>query len=226
MPSKKPCLKANMLPSASDPLPFAYCSSNVLLSPHVHFPPTPTLVSTHTTHSSGIYDRAPITIAPNSCALPERGGRMYTPAADHGQSVTSPVKGSYFHPKAYEACQPEPPAAIAYLPPLIPDLSSSESDESDAAMATPPALGSAMVPPLSLRFSKQHHSHPSPIPRANSQEKLDNALSFLPHPPSPVREQEQRKRRSPSRPRLPRRGTKSAEDFGQSALDDGCLGGF
>lgn len=149
---------------------------------------------------------------------------MYTPAADHCRA--SPVKGSYFHPKAYEACQPEPLNAATSLPSLIPDLSSSESDESDAAVATPPEPGSGMVPPLSVRFSKQHLPHHSPIPRANSQEKLDNALSFLPHPPSPVREQEHRKRRSPSRPRLPRRCTKFAEDFGQSALDDGCLGGF
>jgi len=223
MPSKKPCLKAEVQPSTSDPLPFAYCSSKALLSPHVHFPPTPTLVSTHTTHSSGTYDRAPITIAPNSCALPERGGRTYTPAADHAPSAR--VKGSYFHPKAYEACQPEPDVTLS-LPCLIPDLSSSESDDSDGALATPPGPGAAMGPSLSMRFSKQHHPHSSPIPHANSQEKLDNALSFLPHPPSPVREQECRKRRSPSRPRLAHRSTKFPEVFSQPALDDGCLGGF
>ncbi|KZP29291.1 hypothetical protein FIBSPDRAFT_851673 [Athelia psychrophila] len=223
MPAARPCLKAiKVSATTAEPLPFAYCSFE-LLSPHVHFPPTPTLVSTHTTHSSGIYDRAPITIAPNSCALPERGGRTYTPAADSGrQGQSSPFKGSYFHPKAYEACQPEASDAVASLPPLIPDLSSSESDESDATVVTPPESDRALSPSVSIRFST--HSRHSPIPRADSQEKLDNALSFLPHPPSPARE----KRRSPSRPRLARRGTKFAvaDGFSQSTDDDGCLGGF
>lgn len=47
-------------------------------SPHVHFPPTPTLASTlGTTHSPSVYDRAPIVVIPNSCALPARGERVY-----------------------------------------------------------------------------------------------------------------------------------------------------
>jgi len=144
---------------------------------------------------------------------------MYTPAAE---SKVATVKGSYFHPKAYEACDTEPSDAVASLPHLIPDLSSSESDESDAPVLTPPQHGSVMA---SIRISKPHShlSRQSPIPRASSQEKLESALSFLPHPPSPVRE----KRRSPSRSRLGRRGgPKFADDFNQPAADDGCLGGF
>lgn len=236
MPAPRPCLKsiAQLYESSADPLPFASCGSKVLLSPHVHFPPTPILVSTHTTHSSGMYDRAPIAISPNSCALPERGGRTYSPTADSSRKLSSSqAKGSYFHPRAYEACETEPAdaayaayAASAALPPLVPDLSSSESDESDAPAVTPPET-SAMLPPISDHFSQHHHS---PIPYAHSREGLDSALSFLPHPPLLVRDKEHlRKRRSPSRPRLAvgssRRSSKSADDFGQAALD-GCLGGF
>jgi len=35
-----------------------------LLSPHVKFPPSPSLVSTFTAHSSRSYDRAPISVSP------------------------------------------------------------------------------------------------------------------------------------------------------------------
>ncbi|KAJ6601113.1 hypothetical protein DFH09DRAFT_831053, partial [Mycena vulgaris] len=101
-------------PSSSNPLPFAACSSRVLFyDPHVHFPSTPSLTLIADTHSPGTYDRAPIVVSPNSCALPKRGDRVY-PAP--------PLKGSYFHPRAFEACEAEP------VPPLLPDLSS-ETDE-------------------------------------------------------------------------------------------------
>ena len=46
---------------------------------HVHFPPTPGMVSATVTvpiHSPTSCDRAPIVVSPNSCALPERGGRV------------------------------------------------------------------------------------------------------------------------------------------------------
>ena len=46
----------------------------------VHFPTHPlSLVSTHDAYSSVAYDRSPIPITPNACALPERGcpGRTY-----------------------------------------------------------------------------------------------------------------------------------------------------
>jgi len=76
------CLKLNHRPESDtdddDPLPFP--QDAVLPPAHVHFPPTPTLTSTHATHSSSVYDRAPINISPNRCELPERGGRVYTPS--------------------------------------------------------------------------------------------------------------------------------------------------
>lgn len=60
----------------NNPLPFA-CLSHIppLDSPHVHFPPTPTLTRTEMTHSRLSYDRKPISVSPNLCALPGRGER-------------------------------------------------------------------------------------------------------------------------------------------------------
>ena len=101
MPAPRPILKG--LPSSfvssetasnHDPLPFSSCS-NIVDSPHVHFPPTPTLTSTAITHSSFIYDRAPIVVTPNICALPERGGRKLI-----GSNSSNPGGLGYFHPHA------------------------------------------------------------------------------------------------------------------------------
>jgi hypothetical protein len=216
----KPCLKSQ-LRSESDPLPFASCP-RLLLSPHVHFPPTPTLTSTHIADSPWTYDRAPIAISPNSCALPERGARMYTPASESWNRTRA--TGSYFHPgpNAYEACELElcgTRITMSPPPPLIPDFSS-ESDESDGSVVTPPELNT-MIPPISVHSA--HHTQQYPITYPHSQEKLDNAHTFLPHAPSPPRKKEKGRKRSLSRPR--HWDVKSTNDFAEPALD-GCLGGF
>lgn len=223
--SPRPCLKAH-LSSESSPehLPFALYPK-VLASPHVHFPPTPTLTSTHAAYSPLTYDRAPIAVAPNSCALPERGGRTYTSSSESWN--LRQVKGSYFHPQAYEACEPEPhttPAASSTPPQLIPDLSS-ESDESDGPIITIHDSNSLNTS-IPLHYG---HLRSSPIPRARSLESLDNALYFLPHAPSPMKGmQKRRKRRSLSRSRVGgdafRQDIKSSDTFSPSL--DGCLGGF
>ncbi|KAJ6541662.1 hypothetical protein B0H19DRAFT_1174097 [Mycena capillaripes] len=197
----KPDLAKPPLPESpfSNPLPFAACSSRVLLfSPHVHFPSTPRLTLTAVTHSPGTYDRAPIAVSPNSCAMPERGGRVYSP------SEAPLPKGSYFHPRAFEACEPEPP-------PLMPDLSS-ETDESTEECVSPKSA--SPEPRVAVRM--QGTPYPTPIPCTHSQEEFDHALSFLPHPPVPIAKRVLERRRSPRRPR--------------SAFEDtdceGCLGGF
>ncbi|KAF8903050.1 hypothetical protein CPB85DRAFT_1438499 [Mucidula mucida] len=66
----------------------------------VHFPSSPLLTRTFDAPS---YDRTPIVVAPNSCALPERGGRCYN------------LSDTKYPPRAVDC------------PELIPD----ESDESD-----------------------------------------------------------------------------------------------
>ena len=45
----------------------------------VHFPPHTTIASTHLAYSADAYDRSPIAVMPNECALPARGcpGRTY-----------------------------------------------------------------------------------------------------------------------------------------------------
>ncbi|KAI6017472.1 hypothetical protein EDC04DRAFT_2554863, partial [Pisolithus marmoratus] len=159
--SPRPILKPRIeLPTPeplAEPFPFATCPS-VLRTPHVHFPPTPTLTSTFTTHSSSIYDRTPVVVPPNVCALPgrherERESDSFSPA--HSRTRKPTPKGSYFHPRAYEACAPEtcspsllwsspghsPPPPFP-PPPLIPDTSydfssDSDSSSSDSQVSTP-----------------------------------------------------------------------------------------
>ncbi|KAL4070338.1 hypothetical protein J3A83DRAFT_4094425 [Scleroderma citrinum] len=162
--SPRPILKPHLdLPTTQEPFiepfPFAACPS-LFTARHVHFPPTPTLTSTFTTHSPSAYDRTPVVVAPNTCALPGRHEREHssTPHASRSRAREASPKGSYFHPRAYEACAPEayPPAAWSSsmpspghfppppfpLPQLIPDnshdfSSDSESSSSDSQVSTP-----------------------------------------------------------------------------------------
>lgn len=166
-------------------------------SPHVHFPPTPALVSgTGNAHSSSAYDRAPITVSPNACALPPRG------------SCT--VIGSYFHPRAKEVCQLEkdtPQSCSSSrrdsdgLPDLIPDVSSPSSSSDDC-----------MSPPSS-----------SPPDNSPLFERGKGALSFLPHPHQHTNSSSSLQKKK-KRPSFRRRATgTSGELLGSS---EGCLGGF
>jgi len=215
-------------PLSPDALPFASCNSKFsFFSQRVHFPPTPALTSTQITHSPGSYDRAPIVVAPNSCALPERGGRVY-------QSATSRSlpKGSYFHPRAFEACEceqsrPSPPPPASEPPALIPDVSSSETDESDGCWSpdpsSPPAPSVATPNPALVHYAFASR----PIPRTHSQEEFDHALSFLPYPPAQLNDKPKPKRRRSLCGRRFRELCRSKEQcaFREEGLD-GCLGGF
>ncbi|KAG7100212.1 hypothetical protein E1B28_001987 [Marasmius oreades] len=218
-------LRHPRLSSPPPPLP--------LPSPHVHFPPTPTIVSsTYIAHSSSIYDRAPIEVSPNSCALPERGGRVLhagsPPICVKGGKTDHPrhdhdhdeQKGSYFHPFAYEVCEPEDIPSPSSVPQLIQDSysSSSESDES-----TESDTGEYRSP------------HFSPIPVLHA--ITPTAMSFLPHAGP--------KKRlglgldglgKASRPKLNRRktpvtglyysGKVASASIEEPPSLDGCLGGF
>ncbi|KAI0066543.1 hypothetical protein BV25DRAFT_1820532 [Artomyces pyxidatus] len=203
--SLRPCLKQQdtepTLPVSPSPFPFATCSTQ-----RVHFPPSPALTSTHLTHSAHMYDRAPIVVAPNVCALPQRNERTYMPASEKPRKrkpQPAQAPGAFFSP--YEGRCPDAP-----LPPLIPDLSS-ESDESDSHSPATQHL----LPPLSLHIASNAHV---PIPYGMDDK---STLAFLPHPPSP--EQERGRKRSPSRARGQRALRRS--EFAAPELD-GCLGGF
>ncbi|KAF7302394.1 hypothetical protein HMN09_00873100 [Mycena chlorophos] len=194
----------------SHPLPFAACSSRmVMFSPHVHFPTHPCTL-TGAAHSPGSYDRAPIPVSPNSCAIPERGGRVY---AYNGSPMGSP-KGSYFHPHAYEAWEaPErQPEADEEEP--VPEFGhfSSESSEYTTDECASPDPGS---PPAGIRIAPIGGGHP-----LRSRHSQEHVLSFLPHPhpPTPGSGLHPVKRERRKRPR-PRRRSEDAEDYN-------CLGGF
>ncbi|KAI0275223.1 hypothetical protein BC834DRAFT_965641 [Gloeopeniophorella convolvens] len=205
-PCLKHCTDLEPLAPINTPFPFAACPS--VISPRVHFPPTPGLCQTHLTHSAAIYDRAPIVVLPNTCALPERGGRTYTSpsptsSCPRKRRPTSAASGTAYHPQAFKATSADPAGP---LPALVPDLSSSESDESDSASATPP--------------EPSHFPSTGHAPISIGSDAGNPALAFLPY----AGEQESpRRKRSPSRARGARSVRRS--EFAVPDLD-GCLGGF
>jgi len=175
-----------------------------MFSPHVHFPSTPGLRCIGNTHSPGTYDRTSIVPEKNSCAMPERGGRVYTPASVH------PISG-YFHPRAYEACELVPTA----VPALLPDLSS-ETDESAEECISPKSA--SPEPHVAVHMQGTRYPTPMPLRRTHSQEEFDRALSFLPHPQVPI------PRRDPGKQRSLHKSRRSVAFM--SAECEGCLGGF
>ena len=243
----RPCLKHHTDPDPpappNTPLPFALSSS--VLGPRVHFPPAPGLCQTHLTHSPSIYDRAPIVVAPNDCALPARNERTYTPPSEcskkrrsatitttttahghgHGAAATAPALHHHAFAESAKAhhhqatagiisaasgVTPADPVGRVPVPPLVADLSSSESDESDVSS----------TPPVPNRFPSMGHP-PITIVDGNGDANA-NALSFLPH--ANEREKPRKERSSRSRPHSSPRSVRRSE-FAVPELD-GCLGGF
>jgi len=145
----------------------------------VHFPPSPA-TRTYSAYSAAAYDRSPIVVAPNSCALPERGGRTYT--LDESQPRRGISFARDFHPRALAFASTRTP-----LPQLIPDVSS-ESEESDGWTA-------ALAPSTSSHANFGIHGLAGPPSKCNPNVYGDadmntysncvDALAFLPHPPTP-----------------------------------------
>lgn len=132
----------------------------------VHFPPSPSLTRTFTVHSSATYDRSPIVVSHNSCALPERGcpGRTYQ--LDEQQKGIRCARD--YHPRALSFASNRPSSSSTTyppVPPLVPDLSS-ESEESD---------GFTCLPPDNLVASFGVHGLSTAC-------EDDPALAFLPYP--------------------------------------------
>ncbi|KAL0952383.1 hypothetical protein HGRIS_006660 [Hohenbuehelia grisea] len=174
------------------------------IQPHaVHFPPSPALTRTFSALSSSQYDRSPIVVESNTCALPERGcpGRTYTiEEQQHQQDRNNAMYSSYpprshsgrvLHPRALGFAPGAGPTAYPSsssgsqtmssqclglaMPPLVPDLSS-ESDESDGFTSPPP---SAIYAPSSSRAPLKGY------PPTGPSMVYDEYVSFLPHPPAP-----------------------------------------
>lgn len=226
----RPCLKHHTDPDPPAPpnTPFPFALSSSVLGPRVHFPPAPGLCQTHLTHSASIYDRAPIVVAPNDCALPARNERTYTPSSEcskkrRSAQVATAHGGAALHPHAFPesarvqtatgiiSAPPISPAdPVGRVPPLVADLSSSESDESDVS-STPPVLN---------RFPSTGHP-PISIVDGNG-DATATALSFLPH--ANEREKPRKDRCGRSRSHGSPRSVRKSE-FAVPELD-GCLGGF
>ena len=116
----------------------------------VHFPPSPIISKTFVAHSPSTYDRSPIVVVPNSCALPERGcpGRTYT--LDRNGRRTNEFGGlsTLFGDESTDSLLP---------PPLMPDTSSSSSDESSDGLAPLPPPFNSLDSKHRKRSVRRHH---------------------------------------------------------------------
>jgi hypothetical protein len=193
----RPCLKPpHPNPGSSPPS-----------SHKVHFPPSPSIASTYATHSSSVYDRAPIAVSPNVCALPERGDRTYP-------TTISPI------------LPPQPPPPLWTTPPppcIIHDLDTSSSSESSDGVKLPPSITAITtsatagayftLPTCQARARAENSAHTSLgtgtiKPKCKpSRIKSSAATAILPSS-------------SPSSP------ADSAILMSAVVSDDGCLGGF
>jgi hypothetical protein len=160
--------------------------------PHgVHFPPSPSLTRTFTAHSAAAYDRSPIVVAQNSCALPERGcpGRTYLLEETTACYPRGIAYARDYHPRALAfASATHAGGSSSTVPRLIPDMSS-ESDESDGFSCLPAEL-STYCP--TNPNAKQHGGYPNPPNLLYSSNTAytttDGDLSpsintYLPYPP-------------------------------------------
>lgn len=106
-----------------EPFPFATCAT-VEVSPHVHFPPTPTLTSIFITHSSSVYDRTPAEVLPNACALPGRHEREVVDTSYPRRPRRmwdldmEGSQASYFQPRGSETRRIEPSGLSTLFLPL------------------------------------------------------------------------------------------------------------
>ncbi|KAF9055658.1 hypothetical protein BJ165DRAFT_1398475 [Panaeolus papilionaceus] len=164
MPAPRPILKLSEPDPtyvAASALPFT--ESRGFDTPHVHFPPTPIMTSTATTHSASIYDRAPIVVSQNVCELPERGERSFIPdlnqglnpmhhrppplVLDHGSDAESPLSSSISHIsiRHYSACSVPTSRSVSPTHTLSGSASSFVSCPPSPSMTSDKALSARMV---------------------------------------------------------------------------------
>ena len=192
-------------------------------SARVHFPPSPRLSTFQFTHSPQLYDRSPLIVQPNLCALPGRGERVYL--AEEFDAATQDDTFRDSTPPRDSRFQPERPLETTTYPHTLDYLSSSthpESDESDGSLPTPPDPCDLGATPLIVAHCPSDLLGPS-LTRRRSDEDV---LCFLPYPPSPEK---------PKRSKRPLKRTNGEKHlFGRTFCEDnfstpafeGCLGGF
>ncbi|KAJ7222555.1 hypothetical protein GGX14DRAFT_664187 [Mycena pura] len=152
--------------------------------PSVHFPPSPSLTRTFSAHSPAYYDRSPIEVAPNTCALPARGcpGRTYYDGSPRGQSA--PEQRRHRLSKALH-----PRALAAYEAQMYED----EGDEDDSAelertpTRTSPYIPLPVPPPIPQSYPYSHapspYSLPASTPHYPIYQPQSAAYQSIPPPP-------------------------------------------
>ncbi|TRM63322.1 hypothetical protein BD626DRAFT_569339 [Schizophyllum amplum] len=215
-PASYPVAPAASARSASHE-PFASASGPPTPSRGVHFPPSPRLTRTFSTHPPSDYDRSPIVVGPNTCALPERGGRTYTEEYAQGGDYLSARDGECMRngeylrstrtdARASDTAYPRALPCYAPCPPLTPDASS-ESDDSDACASPPP------VPAAATFGGMARPGHGLSVDLS-----ISSALAFLPHPSpkTPLTPTSKTARRASS----PRKSTSPSSSKRPSAYDE------
>jgi hypothetical protein len=231
--------------SPTNPFPFALCSS-VVGGPRVHFPPAPGLCQTHLTHSPSIYDRAPIVVLPNVCALPARNERTYTPSSSDYPSSPShchshrkrrssaiPGQGAALHPHAFRDAAGPPSSDPAH------GWQQQQQQQYQQYQQQQQQQQQQLMPPLIPDFSSSesdesdgNNAPPDPMhfpstghPPISIVDGSGNeaALSFLPY--ANEREKPRKEHRGRSRSRVNPRSSMRSSEFALPELD-GCLGGF
>jgi len=190
-------------------------------SARVHFPPTPCLSTFQFTHSPQLYDRSPLIVQPNVCALPGRGERVYLV-----EDCDSALQDDIIHdsiPLRDDRFQYDRPHEATYPPNLEYSSSSTqpESDESEGPVLTPPD-------PSNFSATALIATHPPDLlgPSLTRRRSDGDVLSFLPHPPSS--EKPKRPKRTLKRTYSEKRlfGCTFSEDSFSTPAFEGCLGGF
>jgi len=164
----------------------------------VRFPSSPKISTVYLTHCPASYDRRPIVVLPNSCALPDRGCREYEGTSSSPQTspaTTSPPQswGNHVHPSIFgrmcagSASSSDEDSDRRHSsedfdafgpPPLTHDDGSSE--ESDGIASPPPETCGTASPyhrkqytaPSQLHLHCDPLSHP-PIPNYDASQHLE-----------------------------------------------------
>lgn len=190
------------------------------------------MASTHDVYSPGTYDRAPIVVSPNVCRLPDRGDRvLHSPDGEmrplrRGRSIrrkpnSEEVKGSYFHPQAYEASELEPHGSMESPlspPPLDNDLESPMSDDSDE-VTTPPDDGCGEA----NRLGGKPLLPDVYVTPCKDDEDDDSTVRIL--TPSVPKKMVKLWRRGTGRKKATPQSSSWNDGF-SNGIDQGCLGGF
>lgn len=215
-----------MLSPSKSPRPILKQASSTFGSPmrsaRVHFPPSPRLSTFQFTHSPQLYDRSPLIVQPNVCALPARGERVYL-AEDWDRATQDdiihesiPLRDGHFPPE-HPRGSPTYPRSVDYFS----SSTHSESDESDDPLATPPDPTNLSATPLII-------THASDIlgPSLARRRSDGDVLAFLPHPSSSPKSK--RPKRSLKRTLSDKNmfGCTFSEDSFSTPGLEGCLGGF